>query len=156
MGTPFVSMRGGVGGGVFITDAAVATAVVVAAVTVVAVDAAAVAFAADADAVGCVCFDGVFFAAWPAPPPPLLAVLDFVVLVSVGFDLVGSLSTFVAGTVVLFLSIFRFFFFGLSSMADSDVLASFAGFDCFFFPFDLISASCSIFFYKLNVFFFRD
>lgn len=137
IGTPFVSMRGGVGGGVFIIDAA------------------AVAMAVDvADAaVGCDCFEGVFFETGLILTP--LVGFDLVVLPPTGVDLLGSAAAAVvaleeAGVEVdLLLSIFRFFFFGLSSMADSDVLASFASFDCaFFFPFDFVAASWSAFFCK--------
>lgn len=130
IGTPFVSMRGGVGGGVLIADAAAAAA---AAATTV----------DDDDAVGCDCCVGVFFAAGLTLTP----VVDFglVGLLSGGVDLFGSLLTateaaaavtavavvvtVAAAEVVLVLSTFRFFFFGLSSMADSDVLTSFTGFD---------------------------
>lgn len=108
-------MRGGVGGGVFITDAAAA--------------AAATAAADDDDAVGCDCFVGVFFAAGLAP----LADFALMGLLSTAVDLIGSLTVAVAAVIAvgvdLDLSIFRFFFFGLSSMADSDVLTSFTGFD---------------------------
>lgn len=143
IGTPFVSMRGGVGGGVFITDAAAA----VAAAAVVVADAAA------GVAVGCDCFAGVFFATGLILTP--LVGFDLVILPSTGVDLLGSAAAAVvaveeAGVEVdLLLSIFRFFFFGLSSIADSDVLASLAGFDCaFFFPFDFVAASWSAFFCK--------
>lgn len=143
IGTPFVSIRGGVGGGVFITDVAVeAAAVIVAAAVVV-----------DDDVVGCDCFDCAFFIAGPA----LAALDDFdlVDLLSAGVGLVGSFMAAATTAVAvgvgvdLVRSIFRFFFFGLSSMADSDVFISFADFDCaFFFPFGLAATSWSAFFYK--------
>lgn len=147
IGTPFVSIRGGVGGGVFITDVAVEAAAVTAA-------AAAVVFVNDDDdddVVGCDCFDCVFFIAGPAPAA--LVDFDLMDLLSTGVDLVGSLmaaattAAAVAVGVDLVRSIFRFFFFGLSSMADSDVFISFADFDCaFFFPFGLAATSWSAFF----------
>lgn len=157
IGTPFVSGRGGVGGGVFIAGGATVAAL------------AFFGFAdddddvdVDVDAMGCNCFNGFVFAVCSVDAWTKLVAFGFV-----GFDSFGSLSAvaflFVSFAVTVgmvaatgdtadfVLSIFRFFFFGLSSATDSDVLASLAGFNDFFFPFGLAVTSCSARFWKINL-----